>query len=469
VKVIPFQTGPILGATDGSSARIFGRGEPQLVNGQSRMAHAVIRLCGAGGGDALPPRFFKLNPNFDMSAVCVLTGLVPGRPYHYQAGYFFLELETEALDTATLERHLDWSDVAVVPFQSATTSQGALTTVAFGSCRYARRKVAPATFDDRGDKTFRSILDLHLKGPLKLDALLMCGDQIYADGLAFVSPDTSFEEFLSHYRDVFSQPHIKQLMSQVPTYMTLDDHEIENDWPAKATSKDVVTKLQAALNAYRIYQMSHSPLHPLSNGRIASPPDRLWYTFSIGDCDFFMSDSRTERRLDDGPRTMISQSQLDALLAWLGDGSGRVKVFVTSVPFWEATSDDKWHGFREQRDAILEHIRINRIRRVLILAGDVHASLSSELRLASDPAFRIVSVVSSPFFWPPPLDLFKLKFQISGPIPTGTGTPYEIVNASKVVSADNFTILRIQFDRVGVDVYGRKGELLDSTTHFFGP
>ena len=26
-------------------------------------------------------------------------------------------------------------------------------------------------------------------------------------------------------------------MSRVPTYMTLDDHEIEDNWPAKATGK----------------------------------------------------------------------------------------------------------------------------------------------------------------------------------------------------------------------------------------
>jgi alkaline phosphatase D len=85
-------------------------------------------------------------------------------------------------------------------------------------------------FDNRGDKTFRSILEQIERGE-PLDRVLMVGDQIYADDLNFLSPDEQVDEYLARYRDAFSQKYVKKMMSQVPVFMTLDDHEIENDWP----------------------------------------------------------------------------------------------------------------------------------------------------------------------------------------------------------------------------------------------
>ena len=248
--------------------------------------------------------------------------------------------------------------------------------------------------------------------------------------------------------------------------MTLDDHEIENDWPAQASNRDYVTKFPAAIHAYQTYQLSHSPLHPIKDGRIQSPPDRLWYTHRDGCCDFFFSDTRTERLLSNADRQIISPTQLDALLCWLADGSERVKVIVTAVPFWESTSNDKWHGFIAQRDRILEHIRTNHIRRVLVVSGDVHASMSSELLVADDSKFKIVSVVSSAFFWPY-FNPWRRSFHLCGPLPSQSGRSYSVGNASEIHSADNFTLLRITPDCVRVKVFERKGTLLGKKTHRF--
>src|SRR3546814_12029463 len=61
----------------------------------------------------------------------------------------------------------------------------------------------------------------------------MAGDQIYADMLNRHVPlglaDT-FEEFQERYHTAFGSRNMRRLLSRVPTYMLLDDHEIEDNW-----------------------------------------------------------------------------------------------------------------------------------------------------------------------------------------------------------------------------------------------
>ena len=462
MKVQPLSVGPILGATGPDSARIFGRGEFQLDRGQPRRSHAVVRFRKRDSGDYGDPKYGKLNPNFDMTAVTVLEGLSADTVYEYQAGAIFSDVGSGDIDVSAV---LDWSDIETHRFRTGTTKKAEPRTLVVGSCRYLLRLFGGNWFDDRGDKTFRSIRRKH-GNQGSIDSLIMVGDQIYADDLNFLKPDDAIAEYLSRYRAVFSQKHIRALMACVPTYMTLDDHEIEDNWPAQASIKDYVTKFPAAVHAYQTYQLSHSPLHPVVNGHIDAAPDRMWYSHRDGCCDFFFTDTRTERYLGNGTQEIVSEAQMDALLAWLGDGSGRVKVIATAVPFWESTSDDKWNGFLAQRDRILEHIRTNKVKRVLMLSGDVHASMSSELQLKDDPDFRIVSVVSSAFFWPYPHPL-KRSFHLKGGIATQTDRSYRVKNASSVYPTDNFTRLKIDPDRVRVEVFSRKGDRLGSRTHSF--
>ena len=61
----------------------------------------------------------------------------------------------------------------------------------------------------------------------------MLGDQIYADlwgrHHGILRADT-FEEFQERYRSAFETPNLRKLMQSLPTYMILDDHEIEDNW-----------------------------------------------------------------------------------------------------------------------------------------------------------------------------------------------------------------------------------------------
>jgi alkaline phosphatase D len=273
------------------------------------------------------------------------------------------------------------------------------------------------------------------------------------------------DEFLGRYRDAFSQHYLRQLMSRIPTYMTLDDHEIEDNWPTKANERDMMVKYPAAMHAYQVYQLSHSPLLKVDNDRLAGTPDSLYYDFADGCSEYFVMDSRTEREPEEGAAAgeMIGEQQMSDLLAWLGNDSGRVKFVVTSVPFFpdqKKANEDKWSGFRRQRDKIISFIRQNRVRKVVFLSGDVHCSMASELDISGtgeDPLF-IYSIISSAFYWPYPHEK-RRQFRLTGYVASADDEKaYELGQSSDVFSGDNFTRVSVNKDLIGIDVFERKGE-----------
>ena len=93
--------------------------------------------------------------------------------------------------------------------------------------------------------------------------VMMVGDQIYADMLNRHVPlglaDT-FEEFQERYHTAFGSLHMRRLLRQMPTYMILDDHEIEDNWTQDRILKAEHRRVfNLAIGAYRSYQWVHGP------------------------------------------------------------------------------------------------------------------------------------------------------------------------------------------------------------------
>ena len=330
--------------------------------------------------------------------------------YEYQIGCFASDLD---FDDLAAGHQFNWTEAHTSASTTAAAGESEERSFVFGSCRYLLKIFGATLWDKRGDRTFRSVLK-QIEGkdedePRPVDFTLMLGDQIYADDLNFLLPDSTVDQYFKRYREVFSQPHVRRLMGQVPTYMTLDDHEIEDNWPQRANSKDLMKKFPAAMHAFQSYQLSHGPLYDVrTDGRIDGSPDDYWYKFQNGCCDVFVTDSRTERFYpEEGDvRLLFSEEQIEALKNWLAaEADGRVKLVATSVPFFPdlAGGRDRWDGFPDQRNEILDFIQANQIRKVVFLSGNVHSSMSAELVDADDPSFKVVSIVSSPFFWPTPI------------------------------------------------------------------
>ena len=299
----------------------------------------------------------------------------------------------------------------------------------------------------------------------------MIGDQIYADDLNVVAPDEEVAQYFARYRDAFSQPYLKSLMSNVSTYMTLDDHEIEDNWPSSASSRDMQRKFPNAMHAYQVYQASHSPILQISDtGKLMGKPEKYYYSFLDGCCDFFVTDIRTERDLEE--EEIISDEQMQELLSWLDNGSGRVKFVVTSVPFFpdfKKLNEDKWSGFKGQRDRIISLIRDRQIKKVVFLSGDVHCSMAAELDInnsGSDP-LNIYSIISSSFFWPYSHTKAS-QFNLTGFVASARNeNAYRLGRVSEVYSGDNFSRVSVSNERIAVEVYERKRELMHSIKYDF--
>ncbi|MGR5501391.1 alkaline phosphatase D family protein [Vibrio sp. DNB22_10_4] len=460
IEINSLNIGPIVGHVDTNHARVFGGATYEcLANGEPRRAFGIARIKKIGGSYRRPI-FFKMSPNFDMTGLAIFQDLSSDESYDYQMGWFYSDKE---LDELSADQSWDWKACDSGRFKTATENSNEQINFVFGSCRYLLKLFGGNWFDNRGDKTFRSILR-QMENGAQLNKLLMVGDQIYADDLKFIGADSNKDEFCERYREAFSQPHISQLMANIPTYMTLDDHEIEDNWPKHATEKDHLTKYPHAIRAYEIYQLSHSPLLPHNNkGKFIASPDRYFYSFSDGCCDFFVTDTRTERDYDEGE--IIGEEQMDELLAWLNDGSGKVKLIASAVPFFPDTkkaNDDKWSAFKQQRDQIIEHIQLNHIEKVVFLSGDVHCSMSAELDISVEgqPPLKILSIISSSFFWPYP-HMKRRQFKVSGYVASEANpNAYPITKVTKGFSGDNFTRVKVTPSRLVVEIFARKGGLV---------
>lgn len=324
-----------------------------------------------------------------------------------------------------------------------------------------------ASLPQLGDRIFASINQLIEGAQPPISATLMTGDQIYVDDMNLFAPDREYKDILSKYRAAFSQPNIKRLMSSTSTYMILDDHEIEDNWPANASKSDGAL-YRNAMAAYELYQASHSPVHPLTtNGQInRSVLEHYWYQFSDGDIEWFVTDSRTRRNLSPDDRRILDEAQEHALLEWLINSPARVKFVVTSVMFYpdrKRLGDDAWKAFPEQRLRILETIRTRRIKNVVFVSGDVHGSLTARLTHSEDPDFEVHTVVSSPLCNSKLLPYAKAStFMLDQPlVRTATGD-YRHELTSTVVSEDNFAHVVVEADQILVNYHDRNGKKLQS-------
>jgi alkaline phosphatase D len=298
----------------------------------------------------------------------------------------------------------------------------------------------------------------------------MVGDQIYADVRRDVR---TFEGYCDTYRKAFTQPWLRKLMARVPTYMTMDDHEIVDNWsmdklvdPALSDAERWANRVRflAAIEAYRAYQVVHGPAlerHDVEG--VTNALTRYWYDFQVGPARFFVLDSRTERYHSARPPQMLGPPQMDALKHWLTKDPGGLKFVVSSVPFFPDVNlaglaaverKDKWAGFLHQRQHLLDYIRDNDVRRVVFLSGDIHASMWSELRCTSRPDFRLYSIISSAFAAPafvPPEFMYERAGILDGQ------SDYVIARHGGYVQLSNFTRVTWKEPVLRVEVFERKG------------
>jgi alkaline phosphatase D len=291
--------------------------------------------------------------------------------------------------------------------------------------------------DEDGGQTFRELRRRITEDQLRFG--LMIGDQIYADdtkhnGLGRVA--VTLDDYRAVYARHWTTPALRDFMPNLPLFMTLDDHEVDNDWrwkdPARRWAEisiiDRLTRrlkrlppeerhlpperVRAALKAYDEHQAVHAPdlLLPFefdAKGEyIFRPhdPGSLAYTFYFGGAAFFVMDTRT-MRVAGKTRSMLGEGQWHVLKEWLKEVNPKypVKFIVSSCsilhPIWFDIVQDRWSGFRDERERLLEFLAVNEIEGVRILTGDLHSAhaVTAELKSPSGRLIPIAEFCASPF------------------------------------------------------------------------
>ncbi len=180
------------------------------------------------------------------------------------------------------------------------------------------------------------------------DLLVMLGDQVYADELTpdmrrFIAsrredgPEevVDFEEYAELYRQAWSDPPVRWLMSTVSSLMIFDDHDIRDDWnTSQAWRRQMAEvpwwrrRIVSGLGAYFVYQhLGNLPPQvrasdPVLAGLKAGdggallddfaaradedPASVRWsYHRDFGGSRLIMLDSRASRALEPGRRRML--------------------------------------------------------------------------------------------------------------------------------------------------------------------
>ncbi|HEX9879652.1 MAG TPA: alkaline phosphatase D family protein [Candidatus Binatia bacterium] len=362
---------------------------------------------------------------------------------------------------------------------------------AFGSCFRPE--------EEQGGQIYRTIARQRLKDNLRF--ILLLGDQIYADdcpldGIEKVA--TSLADYRAVYAYTFSRPPFRDLLASLPVFMTMDDHEVDDDWTWTDSNRtlaqipiwDRVTRwikgrprvewqiprgrVQDALKAYWEHQGMHAPhfvLPPSLDSQEQytldpEDPGSLAYTFTYGAAAFFVLDTRTMRVKGRAETSMLGEGQWKVLEKWFLRVKDvyPVKFLVTSCALlfsmWIDIPRDRWSGFPKERERLLRFLADHGIEGVYLLTGDLHTAhaVRAELLGPHERAFPLWEFCASPFEQAPN----RLSSRTYRPIRSGSVKNQQLLFCER---QHNFGLVRVDFSnhttpRVKFEVYGKTGVLI---------
>ncbi|MFO0603072.1 MAG: hypothetical protein U0324_07855 [Polyangiales bacterium] len=284
-------------------------------------------------------------------------------------------------------------------------------TVLIGSCYGVHRDV--------GRRLARAAEAL-VAGGAAPDVKFLCGDQVYLDVPTDYAetehPREELEEkFLGKYLATWSDAGLLPLLRLGATWLTSDDHEFWNEYPAMRGVRGRTAAWESiARDLFTLFQRREEPA-----------------PFSAGAVSFFSLDTRLDRA--EAFEDFCPPTRLDAVQRWL-DGLSGVGVLVLGETFFGEENTLRMSLSRKLGElahrptiygTLQEYRQYHALaamlarsgKTVVLLAGDVHWGRISECKLPNGT--RLVEVVSSP------LTLSDWGFSKAGRPWTPSPTPFE--------------------------------------------
>ncbi len=254
---------------------------------------------------------------------------------------------------------------AYPPPRIRTIAPGRPLRLVFGSCRYSRPEAV------RDDPHFDAdALDAYAQRMTRMpgdrwpDALVLLGDQVYADETSARTKErirakrditvapydqvADFEEYTWLYHESWTDPHVRWLLSTVPSSMIFDDHDVRDDWNTSHAWREEMKatswweeRIIGGLSSYWVYQhlgnlspegLAGNELYgKVRSGGAGDDIDRApllrefaaaadreadgrkgtqWsYRRDLADARLLVIDSRCGRILADDARSMVSETE----------------------------------------------------------------------------------------------------------------------------------------------------------------
>ena len=197
-------------------------------------------------------------------------------------------------------------------------------------------------------------------------AFLFLGDNVYID-----TPTVPQTQRYCYYRRQ-SRPEYRALAARTPLYAIWDDHDFGTDDCSSSLKLDDPPWKLDVLKVFK-----ENWVNPSYGGGPKAPG--VWFSFSIGDVDFFMLDCRFYRQNPTKIKrpSMLGPAQKTWLFEKLSASRATFKVVASSVPWAEGTkgaSKDTWDGFPAEREEIFSFLEAKRINGVVLLSADRHRS-----------------------------------------------------------------------------------------------
>ncbi|MGH3916823.1 MAG: alkaline phosphatase D family protein [Pseudonocardiaceae bacterium] len=260
-----------------------------------------------------------------------------------------------------------------------TRGGGGPVRVVFGSCRQAS-PTAPRMAAKLGTDSLTAYA-IRMAGITPEnwpDALLLLGDQVYADEPTpqmrrWLSrrrhrtgppgpPEPEANDFVEYahlYQEAWSEPEVRWLLSTVPTAMIFDDHDVRDDWNTSTAWRRWITaqpwwpsRISGALTSYWIYQhIGNLPprerhadpvwravqgagkdawpvLREMAAAADTDPAAVRWsFRWDLDEVRLVMVDTRCGRMLAEGHRTMLNEEEF----TWVEEAIGKDAAAVSHV------------------------------------------------------------------------------------------------------------------------------------------
>jgi hypothetical protein len=317
-------------------------------------------------------------------ALVILDGLDPGSTIPYE-----VRLDGDAV----------WPlpDDPYPPCVIRTHNHDGKLRLAFGSCRVSVPHTRPYSLSKDDDPRGREV-DALLALVQRMrdepstqwpDAFLLLGDQVYADE---VSPETErfiasrrrgsegapqdevgdFEEYTSLYRESWSDPALRWLLSTVSTAMIFDDHDVHDDWNISDTW---IAQMRAKpwweeriLGAYMSYWI-YQHLGNLSPSGLYDDPIFCAVQDADGDCEQLVRDfARRSAREIAGTRWSFTRDFGRTRLVMLDSRAGRVLTRGAR----QMLSDTEWEWAEDRCSGDFDHLVIGTSLPVMLGPGMHH-------------------------------------------------------------------------------------------------